>query len=141
MKNKKFFIIALVLVALAGFVVLMPKSRQQPAMPGETQEENQQAPSVTLTIDNGEHVSTFSGIQASTAFEALTQAAKDHDIPLVTKQYDFGVFVDAIGEKASTADRAWIYFVNGKAATVAADTQALQDDDVVSWRYIPPSNE
>ncbi|MDO8451364.1 MAG: DUF4430 domain-containing protein, partial [bacterium] len=94
---------------------------------------------VALELDNGETVATFFGISAATAFEALSATAAEHGIALTTTQYDFGIFVEEIGDKKSTAERSWIYFVNGIAGTTAADKQPVATGDVVSFRYVVPS--
>jgi len=138
-KHKK--LIAIVLILLAAVVVITRVMRQQSVIPKEQQTETQQIPAVTLVIDDGEHISTFSGIPAATAFEALTKTAWEQNITLKTKQYDFGIFVEAIGGKEMIDDRSWIYFVNNVSATVAADKQPLQSGDTVSWRYMKPSDE
>jgi len=49
------------------------------------------------------------------------------------------MFVERIGDKPSTKDNVWLYFINDASATAAADRQTLYDGDVVSWRYMEPS--
>lgn len=95
---------------------------------------------ISVTIDFGNKKETAS-VQAATAYQALLEIAKKQQIPLKTKQYDFGVFVQAIGDKENTKDMAWIYFVNGKAGTVAADKQPVTSGDTVEWHYMKPSTE
>ncbi len=97
--------------------------------------------SVSVTIDFGYRIATVSSITATTAFDALQKASQQKRIELKTKQYDFGVFVEQIGAVANSKDRSWIYFVNGKAGTVAADKQAVIAGDFVEWRYIEPTIE
>ena len=138
MKHIKLIVVVLILLAA---VVVTRVMRQQTAIPKEKQTETQQIPAITLVIDDGELISTFSGIPAVTAFEALTKTAREQNITLTTKQYDFGIFVEAIDGKAMTDDRSWIYFVNNVSATVAADMQPLQSGDTVSWRYMKPDDE
>jgi hypothetical protein len=67
--------------------------------------------------------------------------AKQKNLGLKTKQYDFGVFVEQIGTIANTKDKSWIYFVNGKSGTVAADKQSLNAGDTIEWKYITPTIE
>ena len=86
----------------------------------------------------GDSIATESGIEASTPYEALAFMTKLKGLELKVKQYDFGVFIEKIGDKANTTDNAWIYFVNGKSAQTAADKVALVNGDTVEWRYTKP---
>lgn len=95
-------------------------------------------PIVSLSIDDGEFISTYSGIAAQTAYDALVAVAGANNIPIRTKQYDFGVLVEGIGNVISASGYAWIYFVNDRAATISADTQSLDTGDTVSWRFMKP---
>jgi hypothetical protein len=95
-------------------------------------------PLVTLTFDDGKDVATYTGIPASTAFTALQYFLKEKNITLQTKQYDFGVFIEQIGDKANTKDFAWIYSVNGKSGEMASDTYMLHSGDNVLWQYTKP---
>jgi len=83
-------------------------------------------------------VATVSGVSVQNAFQALTQEAAKQQLKVKTKQYDFGVFVEQIGTLANTKEKSWIYFVNGKSATVAADKQAVAPGDIVEWKYMTP---
>ena len=60
-------------------------------------------------------------------------------IPIETERYDFGVFVKSIEGRLSTAERAWIYFVNGESGQVGADQYQIYPGDVVTWRYVEPN--
>jgi hypothetical protein len=94
--------------------------------------------SVTCMINTGESIATYDGVPASTAYDALTVAGSQAAIPIETKQYDFGVFIEKIGDRANTKDNAWIYYVNGVTGDVAADKKIIKPGDVVEWRYEKP---
>lgn len=79
--------------------------------------------------------------EEKSAFDMLKEIAQQEDISIETQQYDFGVFVKSIGGFESSSEMAWIYFVNGESATVAADQYKLKDDDLVEWKYIVPESE
>ncbi len=98
-------------------------------------------PSVSVTLNTGSAVATISGITAHNAFQALSEAAKQQKLEVKTKQYDFGVFVEQIGQLANTKEKSWIYFVNGTSGTVAADKQNLNTGDTVEWKYMTPTIE
>ena len=95
-------------------------------------------PSVSVTLDTGEKISTVSGIRADNAFTALESASKQQHLELKTKQYDFGVFVEQIGTLANTKEKSWIYAVNGKSGEVASDKYQLKQSDSVEWKYTTP---
>ena len=125
-------IIYIAAIVLAAFFVFTPKAHQT---------KTTTAQSVSVVFDTGSAVATVSGVTAQTAFQALSTAAKKQNLELKTKQYDFGVFVEQIGAVANTKEKSWIYFVNGKSGTVAADKQSLKSGDTVEWKYITPTIE
>ncbi len=98
--------------------------------------------SASLTLEfSPNKIDTYPDLQLEqpvTVFEALEKVAGDNEIELVTKQYDFGVLVESIGEIKNTQDQAWIYFVNDQAGEVASDQYELSDGDMIEWRYIEP---
>jgi hypothetical protein len=99
----------------------------------------QNKPHVKLVLDSGQNVTSYDEVSASTALEALTVIAQKNNLEIHKKHYDFGDFVDGIGTFISTADKAWIYHVNGISGDVAADKKILKDNDVVLWRYMKPN--
>lgn len=124
-------ILFIAVIILAAFFIFSPKP---PVVKPSVS-------SVSVTFDTGSTVATVSGITAENAFQALQKAAIQNNLKLKTKQYDFGVFVQQIGALPNTKEKSWIYFVNGKAATVAADKQSLNASDTVEWKYISPTIE
>jgi hypothetical protein len=141
--NKKFLIFVL---AAAGIIFLssfyIPKSEDLPEQAVSTNEI--QIQSVLLVIDYGEgNVSSYNLEVENeiTAFDLLKNTTDKENIPLETQQYDFGVFVKSVNGLESTAEKAWIYFVNNESGTIAADQQKVNPGDVVEWKYITPSEE
>ena len=96
-------------------------------------------PRVTLILVEEDTIATYSNVLASTVFDALQQVATQKHIPLKTKQYDFGIFVEEIGNKPTLKDNAWLYFVNGISGDIAADKKTLKTGDSVEWRYMKPT--
>jgi hypothetical protein len=137
MKRKVF--IALGVVAI--FVVFASKTLFVRPPTVSTEIKITATPSVSVTLDTGSAVATVSGISAQNAYQALEGAAKQQNLELITKQYDFGIFVQQIGVIANTKEKSWIYFVNGKSGTVAADKQNLHTGDTVEWKYMTPTIE
>jgi len=92
---------------------------------------------VTIDYGGGDAVSgEYSFEEGESAFGALVKLASEKEIEIVTKDYDFGKFVEAIGGVESGAEKAWIYFVNGESGEVSGDNYALKQEDRVEWRYI-----
>ncbi len=81
---------------------------------------------------------TYENIQAATPYDALVLIAKKNNLVLQTKQYDFGIFVEGVGEQKMTKDKVWIYYVNGKSGEVASDKYELKQGDTVEWKYTTP---
>lgn len=133
---KRFALIFVGLLAVVLFVAcfVLYVSKSQPS----SEQTVQVFSSVTLTIDFGDSVSTISSIPATTAYDALVVGAKKENLSVTTKTYDFGIFVESIGEKKSSAENAWIFFVNGASGTQAADKTKIQSGDSVEWKYIKP---
>lgn len=73
-----------------------------------------------------------------TAYSLLEKYSKEKSVEIITKKYDFGVFVEQIGDAPSTSEMAWIYYVNNESANVAADTYILKPGDKVEWKYEKP---
>lgn len=136
---KRIILVGAILVA--AFFIYFPVThfRQPSVIPTATTVKA--SPSVSIVINTGENVATLSGVIADTAYQALQVAAGKQHMHLTTKQYDFGVFVKAVGSLANTQGKSWIYFVNGKAGTVAADKQAVHTGDTVEWKYTTPASE
>jgi hypothetical protein len=89
----------------------------------------------TVSIDFGNGKKITGTVQARTAFEALEIVAKDHQISIKTKQYQFGVMVESIGGQTNQNGLGWMYRVNGKAGQIAADRYNLTPKDQVEWLY------
>ncbi|KKQ40751.1 MAG: hypothetical protein US60_C0054G0010 [Microgenomates group bacterium GW2011_GWC1_37_8] len=138
--NRKYFLLVLAAVGViltAFFLVSKPQPSQAPEI--APTEANLQSAMLVIDYGDGEPA-TFSieTSDKSTAFSLLKNTTEKENIPLETQQYDFGVFVKSIGGKESSADMAWIYFVNGESGTVAADQMKVNPGDTVEWRYIKP---
>lgn len=120
-----------------GYQILHTRNNQEKQITKVV--DQQDVPRVTLTIVEEQSISTYSGILALTAFEALQSVAADKHILLKTKTYDFGIFVEEIGGKPNLKDHAWLYFVNGVSGDAAADKKILKTGDLVEWRYMEPT--
>lgn len=123
------------------FGIVGDNKMQQTASPSPTQEASQNA-ELVITFDDGSTV-TFTKEKAvdETAFSILKEVTDAKSLTLETTQYDFGVFVKSINGEESSADKSWIYFVNGQSGQVAADQYKLKPGDKVEWKYVVPEGE
>jgi hypothetical protein len=136
--NRKTLFIALCILVGVGLVAFFTQTRRNQnsaTQPNTLIQKEIKNPVVTLVLNDGGRVSTYSGISAQNAFEALTVVTEKENIPLVTKKYDFGTFIQKIGEKESGTEKAWIYFINDASGNVAADKAELTTGDIVEWKY------
>jgi len=140
--NKKLFLFFL---AAAGVIILsqltVPKSTtptpQNTAIISQTEVKNAH---LVIEYDNDNFASYNTDVdEKTTAFSLLEKVSQKENIPLQTKKYDFGVFVESINGKVSTGEMAWIYFVNGESGQIAADLQKVNPGDTVKWKYVAPS--
>lgn len=139
MNKKIFYFIPVILLIFGGIYFARAKNQsptgsQPPTVSTPTPESK-----TTINLDFGDGKTIKADvITGETAFDALKKAADSNQLELKTKQYDFGVFVQAIGDKENTKELAWIYFVNGKSGEVAADKYILKAGDVLEWKYVAP---
>jgi hypothetical protein len=138
MKKKFILILASILVLLIGALGLLSWRKISPLRNEETSQISQ---NIILKINYGDHETNYNlpAISSSTAFSVLEEAANKDNFRLKTKKYDFGIFVQAIADKESDPQLAWIYFINGKSGEVAADKMNLKAGDLVEWKYIKPN--
>ncbi|MBI2024204.1 DUF4430 domain-containing protein [Candidatus Giovannonibacteria bacterium] len=140
--SKKFIysIIALILIILAAFIVLKkeilaptePISKNEISNNGS--EENNSI-KVKLSI-NGEEPREISVPKSSTVYRAMEIAASSSIISFKSKTYaGLGNFIDEINGVKGSNNKFWIYYVNGKSATVGASQYVLSPGDLVEWKF------
>lgn len=138
--NRLIIVLGIILVVIIGIQYLV--SRRQITTPGTTIPTTTSAPKpVSLIIDYGDgqkstHIRQFEATQS--AFTSLQNIATEKEIPLVFKQYSFGVLVESINGYQNTPDLSWIYFVNSRSPEVGADQYQIQPGDTIEWKYIKP---
>ena len=98
--------------------------------------------SLMLDFGNGE-ISTFNNVllnKNATVFDLLQEATTENNVELKYKDFggELGVMVEEIGEAANDFDNDswWQYWVNNEYAKVGASNQALQNGDVVEWKFV-----
>lgn len=135
---KKYIIPILILIVVSGLFFYRKHNSINTPIPEQTTGYEQK---ISLVIDFGNKESkNFELVIKSedTAFSVLKSATEKDSINLETIQYDFGVFVNKIGDFESTSKKSWIYYVNGESGQVAADQQKLKNGDKVEWKHEIP---
>lgn len=93
----------------------------------------------TVVINNGEadvynNEVSFAG--EKTALFLLEKATNEATIELETKEYDFGISVEKIGDSAGGDDgKYWMFYVNGEMPSVGVDQQTVTDGDTVEFKF------
>ena len=134
---KKFLIPLLITLLASGLFAFKSYNSNKESDISEDQPTGYEA-RATVSIDLGNKNTKVSELiidSNDTAFSVLKKTSEANNIELVTKQYDFGVFVQKIDEFESTAKKSWIYYVNGESGQIAADQMKLKNGDKVEWRY------
>jgi len=94
---------------------------------------------VSLIVDYGNNnpkTYEYSFLGEKSAFDILKEVAEKEGIPIETQQYDFGTLITSINGFKSDEHAFWIYEVNGKPATVGANTYILKNGDIITWKYV-----
>ena len=142
MFKKYIFLIPVFLLASVALSMGYNNYKKTSISPSPTPEIKQVKNKITLTIDygNGESITNeLTYYERITVYDALKKTAEDKNIAIETKRYSFGTLIESINALKSNMDKAWIFFVNAKAADKSADSYILSPNDKVEWKYITPS--
>jgi uncharacterized ubiquitin-like protein YukD len=135
---KKYLPLILILIVASGLFLFKKYSPTNVSVPVQETVSEQK---INLTIDFGnkdiKNYDLTIGPE-DTAFSVLKTITEKEKIILQVKQYDFGVFIEKIGDFESTAKKSWIYYLNGESGQIAADQQKLKNGDKIEWKYEIP---
>lgn len=128
---KKIVVVILIIAAYFGVsYVLQPKLREvlrAPQVPAQKASES--------ATPNQNQVSYNCG-KNGTAFDGLLKETKGR---VETKNYSFGKMINSInGIKGGMGNKYWIYFVDGKLASISADNYKCQDQEKIEWKLTEP---
>lgn len=123
-----------IVVCLVGSVWLAGCERQQ-VLPtvGEVGENAL----VEVVIDWGDREESYetSVDNEASALSVLEAVAVENGIEIVVQEFEFGKLVESVGGVESTQSLAWIYYVDGQAGNVGAESKSVGGGQVVEWRY------
>lgn len=138
---KKIYILLGIIASIlaVSFVYKNVSTKNSVVIPNDNQVKVESKVELVIDFGNNEPKKFNLNIDSTdTAFSVLKASAEKENINLQVKQYDFGVFVEKVGDFESTAKKSWIYYVNGESGQIAADQQKLKNGDKIEWKYEIP---
>ena len=141
MQKKIYIIIPAIIIIVASAWFLMYGNFRQAEVKTEN---NNSAPEpakkeVVLAVDssNGSQKTIASEFkEGMTAFDLLQTGAEKLSLGLKTKNYDMGIFIEAIGDKENGQEgKYWLYYVNGEMPIVSAGKMILKSGDKVEFKF------
>lgn len=98
--------------------------------------EEQISVSLVLNYGNAEEVSYEQSIKPGTsAIDLLNEVSAANNIAVEYQEFEFGRFVQKIGDTAGDSSHYWGFYVNGSMADVGADAYILNDGDSIAFKY------
>ena len=136
MKKDKLLLIIVLFVSILGIFYFA--NNKEEIAPQPTPQAEIQTDSMVVDYSGKVDVYSYKYADNLTVFNVLEEYTKENDIELTSKQYDFGVFVEGIGDYKNTNEMVWIYYVNNESANVSADNYPLSSEDKIKWAYQKP---
>jgi hypothetical protein len=128
-----------IILTISGWIIFLNKSIEQISPEGTEIFQSEIKLEVNLIIDNGEDLpKTFKTEfqEGLTVFDLLKEKTEESNIILKTKTYDFGVLIEAIGDKENgEAGKYWLYYVNEEMPMVAADKKEIKPGDKIEFKF------
>lgn len=90
----------------------------------------------TITVQGKNYPLTIS--EYSTAYDLMISAKNQRLITLHATPYgDLGYMIDELnGLKNSSGEKKyWIYYINGKKATIGISSYVIHEGDIIEWKY------
>ena len=139
MKKNIYIIIGAGIIIIIGSCLLFSDNFWQPNVKETSVSLETVKKEVTLVIDNGQGDSkTFNAEfkEGMTPFDLLKAETEKSALTLETKNYDMGVFIEAIGGIKNGKDgKYWLYYVNGEMPMVSADKMVIKAGDKVEFKF------
>ncbi len=133
-----FFLAGMIAVATHGNVVERDISRLSPALTEQGTVAGETIEGVQFVVNNGQtRVGfVFDLVGRTTALDLLKRLSLQQNMPIQTKQYDFGTLVESVnGVKNGDNNSYWLYYVNDQQPTVSMDSYVVKPGDVIEMRF------
>lgn len=135
MNNFKKFLISitvLILIIVGLFFVFRKTASKE--IPPLTTTNQTQTTTATLQIESTKYEAEIT--KGETVYDFMDKFRQSGKINLVTKNYTgIGVFIAEINGVKGENGKSWIYYVNGKLATIGVSNYKLKSGDIVLWKY------
>ena len=125
--NKKILLTASIFIILSGILFYFYKNTPLPNLPlakGEGQ--------------GGGYTISFKGetTDKMSVYDFMVDLQKEGKITFKDKNYPgMGEMIEEINGIKNNGNKNWIYYVNGKEATVGVSNYKINPRDIVSWKY------
>lgn len=117
-------------------VLRVPPTESSKSLPTDASPQPMQAGESRSSKPESTDLISYNCEEGQTAYDLLF---KKVDGQVVVKEYSFGKMVDTVGGlKGGTEGKFWIYFVEGKSATISADTYYCQNQEEIEWKFLKP---
>ncbi len=84
---------------------------------------------------NGEKLETVI-VKGESVYDFMLELQKEGKINFKDKTYSgMGKLIEEINGIKNSGDKNWIYYVNGKKATVGVSNYKINEGNMVSWKY------
>jgi len=87
----------------------------------------------------GENIYDIAYIDGTTVYDMMMQLHNDAKLTIKTKNYgqSLGYFITEINgiRHTNESDNYWIYYINGKKATLGISSYTLLPHDIIEWKY------
>ena len=134
MKNRFFVILVLssIIIFLVPLTVFQLQSLPKQVVTQKQVLGSQTSFSISESVDFGGTKPETSKIvevkDGETAMDVLLKSEK-----VEVKKYSFGMMVESINDVKGSGENFWLYFVNGKEASVGASDYKVKPNDEIKW--------
>lgn len=105
-----------------------------PAPEEETEGEASTTINVVLQIDDKNY--QVDVVASTTVFDLMQTLKEKQGLTWGAKEYPgMGFLIEEINGVKSTANKFWVYYINGQSAQVGASQYVLQPNDKIEWKY------
>lgn len=139
-KNIYVIVVTLAIISIAGWFFATTDFKQNDVTTAKSDiVQDLESKDVALLLDDGEGTSkiiTATFVKGMTAFSLLKQEVEKLPLALKTKNYNTGVFIEAIGEKENgQGGKYWLYYVNGSLPMISSDKKEIKAGDKVEFKF------
>lgn len=138
-KTNIFIAISVIILVTLGWMIFYKEANPPVSRTESETFQPEDKEELSLIIDNGEEpplVFKKEFRKGTTVFDLLKEGTGELDLVLKTKTYDFGVLIEAIGDKENGENgNYWLYYVNGEMPAVSVDKKEINLGDKIEFKF------